>query len=123
MHLTRNESFTYQGKFDCPTCCQLRIWEEEGRPPLVIFSPLPNYSGPSIAKRIEWLAWDIWNQLGSPDGMIVLLHSPRRGPWWKGLPSYPSQVHRVTFAPDRREGFSDPQWQLLSSKDLTALLD
>jgi len=121
MRLTRNEPFTYRGKFDCPCCCRLRLWEEKGSPPVVVFSQLPDYYGPSITNRIEWLAWEIWEQLGFAEGMIVLQHYPDRGPWRNGRPSFPSRVHAVTFSPDWRDGFSDPRWNLLSREEVAAL--
>ena len=122
MRLTKDEIFVQNGKFDLVACqCRLRVWEEEGRPPVVAFSQLPDYNGPSVTNRIERLAWETYVQMGQPaSGITVVQHYPDRGPWRKGKPARPGTVDVVTFT-RAAQGFESPCWQPVSKEEITAI--
>ena len=123
MRMTRDEEFTYKGKFDYACRCRLRIWEAEGRPPVIVFSQLHDYYGPSVTNRIEWLAWEVWGQyLGFVESMVVLQHYPDRGPWEGGVPARAGTVDIVTFSPCLRGSLTTPHWQEITRNGAASLL-
>ena len=119
MRLTRDEMFTQKGALDLIACqCRVQVWEEEGCAPIVVFSQLEDYNGPSVTNRIERLAWEMYMQLGQPQrGIIVVQHYPDRGPFRNGKPARPATMDIVTFT-RTPEGFSAPCWQPVSKEEI-----
>lgn len=123
MSLTRNEMFAYTDA--CGQECRygLRVWEQPGTPPVVMFSqPAHDYAGPSVTNRIEGLAGAVFVQMGQPaGGLTVVQHYPARDFDRKGRPRLLEAFAVVTFtrAP---QGFSYPCWQPISKEEVERLL-
>lgn len=107
MRLTKNELFVYRGRFDHACRCHLRVWEEDGKPPIVVFSQLPRYDGPSVTNRIEHLAWEVYTRLGKPaQGLTIFEH------YAVGTTATP-QAEALQFVTCTRtsQGFCNPVWR------------
>lgn len=123
MNLTRDEMFVYTDL--CGQECRygLRVWEQPGTSPVVMFSqPANAYAGPSVTNRIEQLAWAVFVQRGQPaQGFNVVQHYPAREFDRRGRPRLPETFDIVTFA-RAPQGFSDPCWQPVSKEEVERLL-
>ena len=93
--------------------CRLRVWQEPGQVPVVLFTELEDNPGSSITNAIERIAWEAFKLLERPEaGMIVIEHYRDRG-IIRGKPLYKEEFDLVTFTPTAN-GFDDPCWRRIS---------
>ena len=67
--------------------CRLRVWQEPGQVPVVLFTELEDNPGSSITNCIEHIAWEAFKLLERPEcGMIDDRALPRPRAWCAASP-------------------------------------
>ena len=74
MKLTlRDNSFAFAGFWGCDTHCQIQVWEEEGKPAVVIASESPDNTGTSITNAAETVWGAVYRLLERPEAGVVCI--------------------------------------------------
>lgn len=122
MKKTLDQTFPYRGYFGCESRCRLRVWQEDGKPPVVLFTELDENPGTSITNVIEDIAWEAFKLLERPEcGIQVIEHYRDRG-IVRGKPMYKEEFDVVTFT-QIASGFDDPCWRRISKEEMERIID
>ena len=121
MRKTLDQTFPYLGYYDCPSQCRLRVWQEPGQVPVVLFTELDDNPGTSITNMIEYIAWEAFKLLERPEsGMVTIEHYRDRG-IVRGKPLYKEEFDLVTFT-QTASGFDDPCWRRISKEEVERII-
>lgn len=99
MQLTHDFNKPYHGFWNTGGLCRIRIYEEQGRKPVVICSQLPNNDNTSATNTVEYLAAEIVEEFlpDLPDSDVPFFWVQHYPP--ESLPgSVPEQFSLVTFS-------------------------
>jgi hypothetical protein len=111
MKLTNNRLLTYPGRFGIDGLCHIRVYQQDGRLPVVIAGGLDDNPGTSVTNAIETVAHEVKRTL-FPDGREFRLieHHPTQ---INQLP--PPSFMLITFTlGEGAPGFADPRWSPLA---------
>ena len=116
------ETFAYVGYHGCKSQCRLRVWEQAGKPPVVLFTELEDNKGTSITNRIEHLAWEMFKLLERPEsGITVFEHYPDRG--FVGRRAlFAEQFALVTFTTQTDSGYKHPVWRHMPKEEVETII-
>ena len=121
MHKTLDQTLSFRDDLLREGKCRLRVWQEPGQVPVVLFTELDENTGSSITNCIERIAWEAFKLLERPDrGMIVIEHYRDRG-MVRGKPMYKEEFDMVTFT-QTASGFDDPCWQRISKEEVEKII-
>jgi hypothetical protein len=111
MKLTHDRLLTYPGRFGIDGLCHIRVYQQDGRLPVVIAGGLDDNPGTSVTNAIETVAHEVKRTLFA-DGREFRL-----------IEHYPTQINQLpppsfmllTFTlSEGTPGFIDPRWTPLS---------
>ena len=121
MRMTLDQTFPYRGYYDCESRCRLRVWQEPGQVPVVLFTELDDNPGTSITNMIEYIAWEAFKLLERPEtGMIVIEHYRDRG-MVRGKAMYKEEFDMVTFT-RTANGYDNPCWRRICKEDVEKII-
>jgi len=79
MRLAEDRLLEYRGYHGCKSECRIRLYEGEGKPPVVIATELDSNPGTSVTNRAEAIAHLMWQYLERPPaGMVFIENYPDR---------------------------------------------
>ena len=120
MHQVQDFIHVFEGLWDTPGSCRVRLYEEQGRPSVIICTAVPNNSETRVDTIAEWLAAEIWRRVGEPESFVWIEH------FLSELSEDGSeQFHRVTFVrvPGIGGRFFSPHWESVSREAVEHLVD
>lgn len=137
MRCTLDAYYAYHGYWTAGALCRIEVYEEEGRPPVLLCTELPENTNTSITNMAEYLAAEVVTRV-LPQRLDVIGEEPFL--WIEHYP-YDPILHdgptydRVTFATLRprivpiacgtlrqRLRFGAPTWRRLSCPEMADLL-
>ena len=122
MRRTLDQTFAYRGYFGCTSQCRLRVWEETGQVPVVLFTERDDNKGTSITNRIEHIAWEAYKLLERPAaGMTVIEHYPQRG-FLGRRALYEEQFALVSFTTRTESGYRHPAWRHIPKEEVERMV-
>jgi hypothetical protein len=108
----------YRGYHGTPSCCRVRVWEQAGKPPVVIATELDDNPGTSVTNRIEVIATMMYQMLERPEtGLVIIEHYEERT-WAGGRTLLPERFARVEMEWTRNKGFVAPKWTALTKMEV-----
>lgn len=121
MHKSLDITFHYVGLLERYSQCRLRVWEEAGKPPVVLFTQLQDRRGTNITDAIERLAWEAYKLLERPRMGIAVVEHYRDPASVRGTTEYREEFDIVTLTATP-SGFCNPQWRQVSKEEVEQLL-
>ncbi len=105
MKKTHDYVHHYQGYWSDGGKCRIRIFQEEGRDPVIICSQLPDNENTSVTNMAEYLAAEVIEEHSLPTPRVWIEHYPEH----RGKPG---EYSLVTFSSwERREVFLGGAWR------------
>lgn len=135
---TRDERYYFRGNFSDGGVCRLRIFEGEGRPPVVVLTELDENENTSVTNMVEYLAAEViskllpWRWDFDPPAIVLENYPGRRSPTFPqrqpGRPDY-DVVTFSSWTPKaiwqagiKRIRLGEPDWMFLSLPEVAALI-
>jgi len=126
MEKTHDYIHYYRGYWYDGGKCRIRIYQEDGRAPVVICSQLPDNDNTSVTNLAEYLAAEVIEQHGLPTPLVWVEHYPEhegeigayclvRFSSWK--------LEEVCLGGVWHYRVGSPQWSPLTPEQVMALLD
>jgi hypothetical protein len=112
----------YRGYHGTPSCCRVRVWEETGKPPVVIATELECNAGTSVTNRIEVIATTMYQMLERPEAGLVMIEHYEERTWAGGKTLLPERFARVEMEWTRNKGFVRPRWTPLTKTEVGKLV-
>jgi hypothetical protein len=114
--------FQYPGYFGCESFCEIRAYQQPGKPTVVVATELADNPGTSITNRAELVAWLVWCWLEKPEGGMLWVEHYRDRAFVGGQPMMREQFDFVTFetGPDGR--YRKPVWKRVSKSEVEAVI-
>ena len=113
------DHFNYTDPEGCQAVCQLRVWEEPGRPAVAIATELDTNPGCSVTHSASVLWKQVWQYLERPNSGLVAIESYIRRSE-RLSPESRQTFDLVTFAGKGR--FEGPTWRRLHRVEVELLL-
>ena len=121
MRKTWDGVFPYRGYHGCSSRCRLRVYEESGKPPVVIATEREDNPGTSITNMAEHLATAVWQMLERPEHGLVWIEHYQDRALIGGKPLFKEEFDSVTFT-STCHGFTDPRWKPISKAEVETLI-
>lgn len=100
--------------------CRLRVWEEAGKPPIVMATEVEGNAGMSVTNAAERIAMQAYQMLERPEGgMMFIENYPEKED--KRLARWEESFDAVTFTATAR-GLVDPNWQHMTREEVEQLI-
>jgi hypothetical protein len=116
----------YRGYWSEGGMCRLRIYREDGQPPVVICSQLPDNDNTSVTNMAEYLAAEVMEEYKLPTPLVWIEHYPEH----KGKIGEYSLVRFSSWEPTEvclgsvwRYRMGSPKWSHLPSDAVNDLLE
>jgi hypothetical protein len=116
----------YRGYWSDGGKCRIRIYQEDGRAPVVVCSQLPDNHNTSVTNMVEYLAAEVIEVHGLTTPLIWLEHYPEH----KGESGEYSLVEFTTWDTQEvclggvwRYRVGSPRWSHLSHRDTEKLVE
>lgn len=120
MQQTLDTLHHYKGYGAGDAVCRLRVYEEPGKPTIVIVTELPENAGTSVTNRAERLATQVWQMLERPaEGMVWVEHYPESG---RGRKVWEQEHFSLVTFSETMQGFRKPEWKALPKEEVEALV-
>jgi hypothetical protein len=115
---TMDFSLRYRGYHGTPSCCRVRVWEQAGKPPVVLATELESNAGTSVTNRIEVIATMVYQMLERPETGLVFIEHYEERTWTGGRTLLPERFARVEMEWTRNKGFVSPRWSTLTRAEV-----
>ena len=120
MKKTHDYVHFYRGYWSEGGRCRIRIYREEGRPPVVVCSQLADNGNTSVTNMTEYLAAEVIEEHGLPTPLVWIEHYPEHegevGEW--SLVTFSSwKMEEVRLGEARRRRVGSPRWSHLSAQE------
>ncbi len=121
MKKTHDYVHRYRGYWSDGGRCRIRIYREEGRPPVVICSQLPDNDNTSVTNMAEYLAAEVIEKDGLATPLLWIEHYPEhRGKHGEySLVTFSSWERReVCLGGMWRRQVGSPRWSPLNAEEV-----
>ena len=109
----------FEGLWDDRVKCRVRVYREQGSPPVIICTELPDNQGGYIGLTTEGLVAEVWKLEQRPEAFTWIEHDPAvlSG---EGAETF----HKVTFVrvPGVDGRFLSPSWELMTREAVESLI-
>ena len=125
MRQTHDHIQEYRGYWSDGGRCRIRIYREEGKPPVVICSQLPDNTNTSVTNMAEYLAAEVIEEHGLPTPLVWVEHYPEHegevGEW--SLVRFSSwEPVEVCLGGVWRYRLRSPEWSHLTPEEVGRLV-
>ena len=133
---TVDERRDFRGTWSDGGVCRVRVYEADGRPPVVVLTELDENTNSSVTNMVEHLAYEVVraylpHRLEADPPAVFLEHYPPLGGRRRRTPGK-GDVDRVTFATwrpiiewlggVRRVRYGEPEWRPVRPDELAELI-
>jgi hypothetical protein len=122
---THDHVHSYRGYWSGGGRCRVGIYREEGKPPVVVCSQLPDNSNTSVTNMAEYLAAEIIEEHGLTTPLVWIEHYPehRGGPGEYSLVTFSSwECAEVRLGVVWRYRVGPPRWSHLTPVEVRGLV-
>ncbi len=112
----------YHGYHGCASLCRIRVYEGEGKPPVVIATECESNPGTSVTNRIEVIATEMYRLLERPDNGITIIEHYEDRAFVGGRPLFKETFDLVMLTWTRCQGAIDPKWTSLTKAQAEEIL-
>ncbi|MDP9456289.1 MAG: hypothetical protein M3Q49_09980 [Actinomycetota bacterium] len=125
MRKTHDYEHRYRGYWSDGGRCRMRIFRQEGEPPVVVCSQLPDNTNTSVTNMAKYLAAEVVEAHSLPTPLVWLEHYPehegRTGEWSRvGFSSW--EAEEVLLGGVWRRRVGSPTWSPLRPDEVGVLL-
>jgi hypothetical protein len=115
--LGKDYIYTFEGLWEKPGECRIRLYQEKDSPTVIICSEIPSNQGGSVTTIAEGLANAIWRLEGKPDPFIWIEYYSTE------LSSNGKETFdKVSFLKTPEGRFFSPQWNTMTRQDVEKLV-
>jgi hypothetical protein len=138
MPKTADELYRFRGTFDQEPhgVCWVRVFEDEGKTPVIVIGELPQNTSSSVTNMAEYLAPELVQRHfphcfeAIPPAIFLEQYVEERTPHgrlgrkatWDRLTFHTWRPRRVWLSGHERLSFGEPQWEHLPGREVAALI-